>query len=106
MTAPVTSVSGSGRHVSRFSWKMTVLKIIYAHEKRSCHEQTTSYGPASLRPDSTKTLSGKPGAVQLGGKVSTVRTMQSGQYLTHQIVDRLIPFGRCGKNFPFGLNVL
>ena len=44
MTAPVTSVSGSGRHVSRFSWKMTVLKIIYAHEKRSCHEQTTSYG--------------------------------------------------------------
>ena len=32
--------------VFRFSWKMTVLKIIYAHEKRSCHEQTT---PSSHR---------------------------------------------------------
>ena len=27
--------------VFRFSWKMTVLKIRYTHEKRSCHEQTT-----------------------------------------------------------------
>ena len=30
----------------RFSWKMTVLKIRYTHEKRSCHEQTT---PSSHR---------------------------------------------------------
>ncbi len=32
--------------VFRFSWKMTVLKIRYTHEKRSCHEQTT---PSSHR---------------------------------------------------------
>ena len=43
--------AGSLRHrlcvrVFRFSWKMTVLKIRYTHEKRSCHEQTT---PSSHR---------------------------------------------------------
>ena len=32
--------------VFRFSWKMTVLKIRYTHEKRRCHEQTT---PSSHR---------------------------------------------------------
>ena len=60
----MTRLSQQEEPLFRFSWNMTVLKLKYAHEKRSCHEQTTSYGPASLRPDSTKTLSGKPGAVQ------------------------------------------
>ena len=32
--------------------------------------------------------------------------VQSEQYLSHQIVDRLIPFGRCRKNLLLGLHAL
>ena len=50
-TRPLGSIFLSGPPMGslvlfRFSWKMTVLKIRYTHEKRSCHEQTT---PSSHR---------------------------------------------------------
>ena len=35
----------------RFGWKMTVLKIRYTHEKRSCHEQTTPSSPAEQKAE-------------------------------------------------------
>ena len=43
---PDAALNTGGWRVFRFSWKMTVLKIRYTHEKRSCHEQTT---PSSHR---------------------------------------------------------
>ena len=41
-----------------------------------------------------------------GSVFRVLLTIQSEQYLSHQIVDRLIPFGRCRKNLLLGLHVL
>ena len=64
--------------LSRFSWKMTVLKIRYTHEKRSCHEQTT---PSSHRRAESRAVT-----PARSGEKASLGGMQRGRNLAEPVL--------------------